>query len=161
MFCPICGTQISDDAKFCSFCGADINHNNVRSTAVTPAPQPDMGVVNRVQKRSIGLYLVLSIVTCGIFGLYWFVVLADDLNYASGHPEDTSGIMVLVLTMVTCGIYGLYWYYKAGSKVAEIQQRTTGHGDSNAGILYLILAIFGLGIINYCIIQSELNKVSF
>lgn len=163
MFCPKCGSQLPDDATFCTVCGNRLtaeNNNYGGSVNLNKSPVPAQPMV-LVQNRSIPLYLILSIVTCGIFGLYWFVCLADDLNTASGHPEDTSGIMVLVFTIVTCGIYGLYWYYKAGTKVAEIQRRTTGYGDSNSGILYLIIALIGFGIVNYCIIQSELNKVSY
>ena len=33
MFCPKCGQQIADDAKFCGFCGTTIENGN-------PAPQP-------------------------------------------------------------------------------------------------------------------------
>ena len=33
-----------------------------------------------IQKRNIAVYFILSIVTCGIFGLYWFCTLNDDTN---------------------------------------------------------------------------------
>lgn len=32
-----------------------------------------------IKNRNVALYIVLSIVTCGIFALYWFVCLADDM----------------------------------------------------------------------------------
>lgn len=28
-----------------------------------------------IKERSIVLYIILSIITCGIFGLYWFVCI--------------------------------------------------------------------------------------
>lgn len=37
-----------------------------------------------MKERSIPLYIILTIVTCGIFGLYWFVCLTDETNEASG-----------------------------------------------------------------------------
>lgn len=113
-----------------------------------------------IKKRNIAVGIILSIVTCGIYGIYWFIVMANDLNLASGHTEDTSGGVAFLLSLITCDIYGLYWFYKAGEKVAEIQRRNVGYSESNSGILYLILCLFGLGIVNYCLIQSELNKVA-
>ncbi len=32
--------------------------------------------------------------------------------------------------------------------------------EDNTEILYLILAIFGFGIVNMCLIQSDLNKMA-
>ena len=31
---------------------------------------------------------------------------------------------------------------------------------SDNSVLYLILSLFGLGIVNYCLIQNDLNKFS-
>ena len=109
-----------------------------------------------IQNRNIALCIVLTIITCGIYGLYWLVCLANDLNTASGHPEDTSGGMVLLLSIVTCNIYSWYWLYKAGEKVEQMRAQRGLHCN-NSSLLYLLLGIFGLGIISYCLIQSELN----
>lgn len=113
-----------------------------------------------VKNRNIALCVVLSIITCGIYGIYWLVCLVDDLNVASGRTGDTSGGMVFLLSLITCGIYGIYWMYKAGEKVAYIKQRNTGEVDSSSSVLYLILGIIGFGIVAYALIQSELNKVA-
>ena len=113
-----------------------------------------------VKNRNIALCVVLSIITCGIYGIYWLVCLVDDLNVASGRTGDTSGGMVFLLSLITCGIYGIYWLYIAGEKVAYIKQRNTGEIDSSSSVLYLILGIIGFGIVAYALIQSELNKVA-
>lgn len=108
-----------------------------------------------VKERNIALCIILSIVTCGIYAVYWFVTLTDDTNTISGDTK-TSGVMALVLTLVTCGIYGLYWAYKCGEKIDSAHQ-SRGEAASNGGVLYLILYIFG-GIIAYALIQNEVNK---
>lgn len=51
-----------------------------------------------IKQRNIGICILLSIVTCGIYGLYWFVVLTDDINQESGETDATSGGMSLLLT---------------------------------------------------------------
>lgn len=108
-----------------------------------------------VKERNIALCIILSLVTCGIYGICWFVTLTDDTNTIAGEP-GTSGVMAFVLTIITCGIYGLYWAYKCGEKIDKAHQNR-GEAASNGGILYLILFIFG-GIIAYALIQNEINK---
>lgn len=109
-----------------------------------------------VQQRNIALCIILSLVTCGIYGIYWFICLTNDTNTAA-NEEGTSGGMAFLLTIVTCGIYGLYWAYKRGEKIDKAKS-DRGMETSNAAILYLVLCIFGLGIIAYALMQSELNK---
>lgn len=48
-----------------------------------------------VKNRNIALCIILSLVTCGIYGWYWFVCLTDDTNTISGEP-GTSGVVALV-----------------------------------------------------------------
>ncbi len=112
-----------------------------------------------IQKRSIAACIVLSIFTCGIYGLYWFVVLTDDTNRMLENAQnETSGGMALLFTIITCGIYGLYWMYKEGEKIDRIKT-SRGIPSGNSGILYLILGLVGFSIISYALIQNELNNL--
>lgn len=113
-----------------------------------------------VANRNIALAIILSIITCGIYGIIWQIQIVDDLNTASQRQGDASGLTVFLLGLITCNIYNLYWFYKAGEKVNYVKQYKGEPADSNTGILYLLLSLFGLSIVNYCLIQSELNKVS-
>jgi TRAP-type C4-dicarboxylate transport system permease small subunit len=110
-----------------------------------------------IEKRDLVLYIVLSIITCGIFSLYWFVCITDDTNKLLGET-DTSGIVSLLLTIVTCGIYGFYWAYREGEKIDRAKQRRNIPAG-NGGILYVILYFFG-GLIAYALIQNELNNLA-
>lgn len=110
-----------------------------------------------VQQRSIPVCIILSLVTCGIYGIYWFICLTDDTNHVAG-VEGTTGGMAFLFTLITCGIYGLYWMYKQGEKL-DNAKIARGMQASNSGILYLILAIFGLGIVSYALMQDSINKL--
>ena len=90
-----------------------------------------------VEKRNIGVYLILSIITCGIFSIYWFVVLTDDVKKLSEDDDMTSGGVAFLLTLVTCGIYGIYWAYKMGKNVT-VAQENKGVPATDNSILYLI-----------------------
>lgn len=165
-FCPNCGNELSQDAGFCNKCGAaqnvtqaadqsanqttgqTINQNFNQNIYTTPAPT--------LAKREIIVAILLSIVTCGIYGIYWFIVMTDDANKVSGD-NGTSGGMAVLFTILTCGIYGFYWYYKMGQKL-YLAGKTYNKDINDNSVLYLILGFFGLSIVSYCLIQSDLNK---
>ena len=114
-----------------------------------------------IQKRNIAMYIILSIVTCGIFGIYWFICLTDDSKLAANDNESASGPVAFLLTIVTCGIYSWYWAYKLGDRVDyAANSRGIGDGSSNSKILFIVLQLLGLGIVNYLIAQDKLNKIS-
>ena len=79
----------------------------------------------------------------------------DDINLLSGEVNATGGGMVVLLSIVTCGIYALYWYYKMGERTDRIK----GSQEGSTGLIYLLLAIFGLSIVSVCLIQDTINKV--
>lgn len=111
-----------------------------------------------IKERNIVVQILLSIITCGIYGIYWFITLTDDVAEANSNP-DFSGVKALVFTLITCGIYGIYWNYKIGKEMYEANQKH-GIATSDNSILYLVLALFGFSIITYCLVQNELNTLS-
>lgn len=168
-YCTNCGTACEDHLNYCTNCGmpfTDRQENTQNSYNYSENTQNTQNYNNNSQNtyynnspqfhgtyRSIPVCILLSIVTCGIYGIYWLIQLNDDINYLSGEPEASSGVMVVLFTLLTCGIYGLYWNYKMGERVDRIKG-TYG----NSGILYVVLAILELPIINYCLMQDCINK---
>ena len=67
----------------------------------------------KITKRNFVVSILLSLVTCGIYSLYWMVMLNDEIHniYESMYPEAyytrVSGALLLVFTFITCGIYSL------------------------------------------------------
>ncbi len=165
-YCSQCGAPNPDESKFCSKCGAPFKMNAGQSSPTassyntqagqTQAPygnQPTNPSAWGITERSIPICVILSIVTCGIYSLYWFVKINNEINQLAGEPEATSGGMALLFTIITCDIYGIYWAYRMGQRSDRIHKT-----DGYAPILYLILQLFGLGIINYCLLQDTINK---
>ena len=112
----------------------------------------------QVNKKDIVPSIIFSIITCGIYSLYWLYCLARDVNEVTDHREDMSAGMVLLLTIVTCGLFQLYWMYKTGTKLDEASARM-GRPSQNRGLLLILLSFFGLIIVAYAIIQSEVNDI--
>lgn len=109
-----------------------------------------------MKQRSIVVCILLSLITCGIYTIYWMIVLNDDANQISGK-NGTSGGLVFLFSLITCGFYSYYWMYQMGVAVEMIHEQRGG-SKSNMPIVYLLLSIFGLGIIAYALLQDELNK---
>ncbi|MBR4359761.1 MAG: DUF4234 domain-containing protein [Clostridia bacterium] len=107
-----------------------------------------------IKNRSIPVCVILSIVTLGIYGIYWFVVMTNESNALAPKNATASGGKAFLFTLITFGIYSIYWNYKLGAKVDEMK----GTENGNTGLLYLIIALIGFSIINSCLAQSEINK---
>lgn len=158
-FCSNCGNEVEEGTNFCTKCGASLNGNNGNrndnKTVIINNYSNNNNSVN-LPERSIALAIVLSIITCGIYAIYWFIVITDEANAVSDE-QGTSGGVAFLLNLVTCGIYGIYWSYRMGQKLYSAGQKYNKPIGDNA-VLYLVLSIFGLGIINYCLIQNDLNR---
>ena len=113
-----------------------------------------------IKERNIAMCIILSLVTCGIYGLYWFIVMTDDAVKANNGKEyNTSGGIAFLLTLVTCGIYGIYWYYKMGKALYSAKQQK-GITSNDNSVLYLLFGLIGFGIISYCLMQNDLNELA-
>ena len=144
-FCSNCGNVLDEGAAFCAKCGAAVNKVNNTSAAGGSS----IGVL----KKDVLKAVILSFVTCGFYGLFWFISLTNDMNKMSGRTSDTNGVTAFILSIVTCGIYGIYWSYKLGEK------RDIMRGEnSSSNILYLVLTLCGLSLVTYCLAQDSINK---
>lgn len=112
-----------------------------------------------IKKRNVALAIVLTIITCGIYGIYWEVCLVDDVNRLGGKDDAKSGVIVFLLSLITCNIYWLYWIFKAGETI-DIEKNKKGLPSSNRGLVYLLLTFFALGIVADAILQSDLNGLA-
>ncbi|MCR4616436.1 MAG: DUF4234 domain-containing protein [Clostridiales bacterium] len=178
MFCPACGAQTNNanpNGNNQQPYGAqpqnppfgDPNYNNPQQGYAPPygAPQYGQPMIYPSERisfgqRNLAVTIILTIVTFGIYGIYWLIKMVDELNEASREQNPTSGGMVFLLSIVTCGIYLLIWLYKAGERVNRAKGMRGLPTDSNTGIIYLVLSIFGLSIVSYALIQIELNKIA-
>ena len=160
-FCPNCGNEVAENSNFCTKCGTNLgNSDNTKngSTVIINNYNTTNNSGIKIPERNIVTNVIFTILTCGIYGIYWFICLTDDANIVS-EENDTSGGMAFVLSLITCNIYGIYWAYRMGQKIHEAgQKRNIAVGDN--AILYLILQFVGLGVINYCLMQNDLNRFS-
>ena len=171
--CPKCGATLVAGAVFCNSCGSRIEAGN---GFYQPAGQPNYGqpgydrpnmAYRPVQtNRSLIMYIILSIVTCGLYGFFFVYKLAEDVNQMClGDGETTAGLgMYILLSILTCGLYSIYWLYKIQNRLYAAGPR---HGIpvSETGTTFLLWYIVGSfvcgigALVAMNIVISSANKV--
>ena len=112
-----------------------------------------------ISKRDLVLNIILTIVTCGLWGIVWEVRIADDIKLLTGEESLVSGIVLVLLSLVTCGIYFIFWVYNAGNNL-ELVKAGYGLPTENKGLVYVVLSIFGFSIVALALMQNDLNTIA-
>lgn len=117
-----------------------------------------------IRKRSFGAYLILSIITCGIYSIFFWYSFTEDVNRmcAGDGEESPNYIVVLLLSIVTCGIYGIYWFYKQANRMRNAAPRygvTITEGGPDFLVWYLVGMVFCFigSLISYHIVIKSAN----
>lgn len=106
-----------------------------------------------IKQRNIVTCILLSLVTCGIYGIYWIIVLTKDAVSVKDPADSALLEIVLMLFLPFVGMYLVEKKFAEGCAAKGIEHK------ENA-ILYLILGLVGLGIVGMCMIQNDLNKLA-
>jgi len=146
-YCRSCGASMNDDASFCPNCGEGVNGEAVQ------VKNEQFTNYSEIKERNLALAIILTIITCGLYGIYWQVKVNDEALELSDE-KGPSGIVVILLSILTCSIYSLFWAYKMG--VCTDKMKNTPNG--NTGLLYIILTLFGFGIVNMALTQDAINN---
>ena len=107
----------------------------------------------QLENRNIVKCILLTLVTCGIYGIVWGVKLARDAVKVKDVNDDGLVEILLVLFLPFVGFFLAERKLNEGCQACGIE-----HKDNS--VLYLVLGIFGLGIVDYCLMQSDLNKIA-
>ena len=123
-----------------------------------PDQQGSESPLNKKYNLSIPLYLILTLITCGLFNLYWNYKQMEACNSLLKR-EDFKFIYWLLFSILTCGIYHIYYQYKMGAAIMEIQKNTNELIFDSLPIISCLATIFGMSIVVDCIHQHEINKI--
>ena len=97
-----------------------------------------------IKHRNIFLVYLFSIITLGIYAIYWMVSTKNEINEIGANIP--TGWLIIV------PIANLYWAYRYCEGYATKVKK-----DNNT-LLWFILYVL-IGIIMPAIVQSELNKL--
>jgi hypothetical protein len=126
----------------------------MKPSGVPPPAQP----ITPKSSINIPLYLILTILTCGIFNLYWNYRQMEVCNAVLKRREFSFWVWLL-LTILTCGIYHIFYQYKMGAAIVEIQRLLNREIFDKLPLISVLVTITGFSIIVDCIHQHEINKI--
>ncbi len=108
-----------------------------------------------LKNRNIALVIILSIITCGIYQLYWLWVTISALD-REGQASNMPPVAQFILMFLYVGfiLFGL----NADANINSIKQRR-GIPATDNKVLYIILGIF-IPIVLVCLVQNEINKLT-
>ncbi len=107
------------------------------------------------QQRSVAAVIIFSIITCGIYAIYWYYITMRDVNAYLQVSDMDSGIELILVILVP--FYSIYWLYKYAKRAGDAHNKA-GLGLKDDAVICLVLSIFGLGIVSIAILQSTLNE---
>ncbi|WP_309714737.1 DUF4234 domain-containing protein [Armatimonas sp.] len=99
--------------------------------------------------------ILLSLVTCGFYGIYWIYKVSEETLAYSGE-QDMSPVIDTVLCCFV-PFYALYWIYKQSQRITRMQAQA-GLPAKDEAILHTILGLV-IGLVTIYMFQDNLNKV--
>ena len=107
-FCPSCGAKVGDQPQAQAqpqgqqppYQQAPYQQAPYQQAPVVPGPQGPT-------ERNIGIAILLSIITCGIYGYFWAYKLGEKVDAIKGNPAGNSNILYLVFEIFGLNIVTL------------------------------------------------------
>ena len=109
-------------------------------------------------KLSIFGRLFLTLITLGIYGMFWYGKQMQILNGWLGR-ETFSFWKTVGLSLLTCGVYGLYTEYQMARAIVEVRVKYDMQHDPNFPIVYMLFFFFTIVLGSFAIMQNEINKL--
>ena len=120
-----------------------------------------------IQERSLWKLILLSVVTCGIYSIYFWYQFDRDVNLiCEGDGEQPmSYLLVVVLSVLTCSIFLWYWFYKQANRLQANARRYGMEIQENGTTVILWFLIGGwfffVGIfVGYHILIKNINRLA-
>jgi hypothetical protein len=110
------------------------------------------------EKIDIATAIIFSLLTCGLYNIYWNYQQFEHMNKLLGRNEYDFWKWLL-LSAVTCGLYHIYFEYKMGADLYEHMKGKGMEVNPNLALMGLGLSCFGLTIVADAIYQHELNRL--
>ncbi len=108
-----------------------------------------------VFKNNPVMVIVLGLVTCGLYLIYWNMKAAEVMN-AVAEKEIISQPIAIVAGL--CSPVNAYFYYLAGKEALPALYKKIGENDKDQATLLLILGLF-FPYVAAMIVQGDINKL--
>lgn len=106
-------------------------------------------------KNNPVMVIVLGIVTCGLYLIYWNMKAAQVLN-AVAEKEVISQPIAIVAGL--CSPVNAYFYYLAGKEALPSLYAKIGESEKDQSTMLLVLGLF-FPYVAAMIVQGDINKL--
>ena len=94
-------------------------------------------------QRSLAKLIILSFLTCGIYGFFFWWGYINDINQVCvcDGKKSPNLLVVSLLSFFTCGLYYLFWLYTQGERLRSIApdyRLTLKQGGSSVLVQYIL-----------------------
>ena len=96
-------------------------------------------------KRSPGMVILFSIITCGIYYYYWLYTVMNDLN-KTAEREIINPTLFLVLS-IFCGPLIYYVFFTVDKNLAELSKNEGTYYKENFILWLLLTLVAGIGLL--------------
>ena len=152
-YCSKCGKEVHDDAVICVNCGCSIVDKSAASTA--PVGQLKTN-------RSLLKYILLSIVTFGIYGLVVMSAASTDINTIASRYDGKKTmhycLVVFIFAGLTLGIVPLVWNHKISARIGNELTRRGISYNFGASTFWLWGILGGMIVVGPFIYLHKLLK---
>ena len=101
-----------------------------------------------VKRRDMLIQVLLFIITCGIYGVYWFYQTSVEMKNLADDPDASPGLWTVLLFVPLVGFYA---HYKYSDLFEDISDEAM-----NRWILFLLWIVFCPAV--WFIVQTDLNR---
>ena len=148
MNCSQCGAPIEEGTVFCINCGCSLS--NTPPVAAAPVQAPVAPVAPLNTNRGLLKFILLSIITFGIYGIVVMSSISRDINIIATRYDGKKTmhycLVYFLFSWLTCGIVPLVWMHKLSARIGnELARR--GYQYSFGASTFWLWGILGSYII--------------
>ena len=108
--------------------------------------------------RNLISFLLLSIITFGIYDIWFLHCLVKDVNdICAEYNRKSAGVLALILLgVITFGLYGVFWWYRLGDMLAYTARKRNVRVTVSGGTVLAcgIASYFVCGLANLIALHS-------
>lgn len=101
-----------------------------------------------IKKRNMLGQVGLMFITFGIYSIYWFYKISEEMKYVGKDMQASPGLWTVLLFVPFAGLWSYY-------KFSELYEKVSSD-HFNKWILWLLWVVFAPVV--WFIVQSEMNK---
>lgn len=143
--CPRCGTEITETTVACPNCNCYIRPPvmaNPASAAAAPTAKPAASAAGALKtNRSLLKYILLSLITLGIYGIVVMSAASSDINTIASRYDGKKTmhycLVFFIFSWLTIGIVPLVWSHRISARIGNELARRGINYSFGAGNFWL------------------------